>query len=229
MKSLCWLRGWCQPANVEKEFQDMIRYSENSNKCTPCQKKGIVCVHPAPTLVHKLKELNRKRTLKPMFLVIGYFFFSQFSGIPAMRPYLVQIIESFEMPINPNWGTVVIGILGLLANILCMCIVKSLGKRRLSIISMLATLLCTLALGKILSLMIAINLCNLIIQLYVLGAYAFVNYPSNYSSFNYMHQINSNNNSGVFPLWIMFILAFTYTCGISTIPWMLLSEVFPFK
>jgi hypothetical protein len=52
------------------------------------------------------KELLRKRTLKPFVLVIVYFAIGQFSGLPAMRPYLVQIFQAFGFPVDPSWATV---------------------------------------------------------------------------------------------------------------------------
>lgn len=105
-KSLQWLRGWISEKAVEKEFNEMKRYSDNANKCTPCQKgNAAVCEHKEP-FTSKAKELLRKRTLKPFFLVLCLFAFCQFSGMHGMRPYLIQIFETFSLPIDSNWGTV---------------------------------------------------------------------------------------------------------------------------
>jgi hypothetical protein len=35
-----------------------------------------------------------------------YFAIGQFSGLPAMRPYLVQIFQAFGFPVDPSWATV---------------------------------------------------------------------------------------------------------------------------
>lgn len=106
MKSLQWLRGWVSEKAVEKEFNELKRYSDNANKCTPCQKSGIaVCSHKEPFVV-KAKELMRKRTLKPFCLVLALFAFCQFGGLHGMRPYLIQVFETFDLPIDSNWATV---------------------------------------------------------------------------------------------------------------------------
>lgn len=105
-KSLQWLRGWVSEKAVDNEFQEMKRYSLNANKCTPCQKSNIPSCSHHPTFIEKTKELLRKRTLKPFCLVLVFFAFTQFSGMHGMRPYLVQIFETFQLPVDSNWGTV---------------------------------------------------------------------------------------------------------------------------
>lgn len=105
-KALQWLRGWVSESAVEKEFNEMKRYSDNANKCTPCQKQSeATCTHKEPFRM-KAKEMLRKRTLKPFLLVLAFFAFCQFSGMHGMRPYLIQIFETFNLPIDSNWGTV---------------------------------------------------------------------------------------------------------------------------
>jgi MFS family permease len=106
LKSLQWLRGWVSEKAVEKEFVEIQRYSANSNKCTKCQKADIACMHPPESPLMLFKELIRKRTLKPFLLVIIFFAIGQFSGLPAMRPYLVQIFQTFGFPVDPSWATV---------------------------------------------------------------------------------------------------------------------------
>jgi MFS family permease len=106
LSSLQWLRGWVSPKAVEKEFSEILRYSESSNRCAKCQKGDLKCNHPPESPIMLFKELLRKRTLKPFVLVIVYFAIGQFSGLPAMRPYLVQIFQAFGFPVDPSWATV---------------------------------------------------------------------------------------------------------------------------
>lgn len=89
--------------------------------------------------MEKMQELTRKRTLKPFFLVMSLFMLSQLSGILAMRPYTVQILKSYGVPIDANWATVWFGLVGLLANIILLAIIRFVGKRRIYLFALIAT------------------------------------------------------------------------------------------
>lgn len=106
LKSLQWLRGWVKPELVQKEFREMQSYSATATSCVPCQKGKLTCSHPPPTIVDLLKELIRKRTLKPFVLVMICFAISQFTGATPMRPYMIQLFQTYRVPIDPNWATV---------------------------------------------------------------------------------------------------------------------------
>jgi hypothetical protein len=41
-------------------------------------------------------------------LVIPYFFFSNFSGMIAIRPFMVHVFEEYQMPVSGEWATVII-------------------------------------------------------------------------------------------------------------------------
>lgn len=205
LKSLQWLRGWVSPKAVQKEFDEIVRYSDYSNKCAPCQKTEFKCDHPPANTKDKFKELIRKRTLKPFALVMIFFLFSQFSGLTAMRPYMVQIFKAFRIPVDPGWATVNIGIIGLIANIVCMVFIRLVGKRRLALFSMVGTMICCM----------------------LLGFYAFHNLPHDLTSFNI--PTYEYGHVDATPMILIFFLAFFTSVGIASIPWMLLSEVFPFK
>lgn len=205
LKSLQWLRGWVSPAAVDKEFNEMIRYNEISNKCTNCEKANIHCSHPPPSIMHKLKELKRKRTLKAFMLVMSLFALGQFNGVLAMRPYLVQLFKAYRVPIDPSWGTVIVGVVAVVANITCMTFVKVVGKRRICLFGYFGSLICCIG----------------------MGSYAQTVFPSGYNSFDMKTDIDIPVSS--FPLVAYLILQFCTNGGVTSTPWMLLSEVFPFK
>jgi MFS family permease len=208
LKSLMWLRGWVpSPKYVEKEFNELVRYSEESNRCVACHKLGTKCSHPPASAKELFRELYRKRTLKPFFLVLIMFVFAQFSGLASMRPYLVQIFQTYAVPIDASWATVVIGIMGFFANILSVIVIKPLGKRKIGLISMVGT-------------------CISIISL---AFYTYFVLPSGTTSF-VKHEIHTPSNYlGYVPLTFIYLLAFFTSFGLLPVPWMLLSEVFPFK
>lgn len=207
LKSLMWLRGWVKdPKHVEKEFKEIQRYSEDTNRCVACQKSESKCTHKTST-AELLKELLRKRTLKPFMLVITMFLFCQFSGLSAMRPYLVQIFQTYSIPIDSSWATVMIGVLGFAANISCTCLIKPLGKRKIALISMLGTCICVTS----------------------LAIYSYQVLPSGTNSFQ-KHAVQPESNPlGYIPLACIYGLAYFTSFGLMPVPWMLLSEVFPFK
>lgn len=208
LKSLMWLRGWVSdPKHVETEFKEIQRYSEDSNRCTLCQKTNVKCTHKSASSIELFKELFRKRTMKPFTLVITMFLFCQFSGLTAMRPYLVQIFQTFAVPIDASWATVVIGILGFAANIACTCLIKPLGKRKIALLSMLGT-------------------CVSIVSLAI---YAYKVLPPGVTSFDKHELVQKDNSLGYLPLVLIYCLAFFTSFGLMPVPWMLLSEVFPFK
>lgn len=150
--SLQWLRGWVSPKAVENEFNEMKRYSETSNSCVACHKGSVKCTHPPADLREKIKELSRKRTLRPFIVVMFCFAIAQFSGMTSIRPYMVQIFKAYAIPIDANWATVVVGVMSLLANIVCMSVVKVFGKRRLYFVSLTGTALSCFGLGILLTL-----------------------------------------------------------------------------
>lgn len=206
LKSLQWLRGWVSPKEVEKEFAEMQRYSKFSTKCTPCQKAELDCDHPSPGFSAHLKELTRKRTLKPMIIVTVFFAVTQFCGMAGMRPYLVQIFQAYGAPVDPSWATVIVGLMKFLANIFCMLVVKFVGKRRISLYSIAGTAFCCI----------------------LLGIYGSMYLPAGWSSFD-KHVVEEVPGNGTVPMLIFFALAFITSAGMIPIPWMLLSEVFPYK
>lgn len=187
----------------------MKRYSDNANKCTPCQKNHVLSCTHKESFREKLKEMLRKRTLKPFFLVLAFFTFCQLSGMHGMRPYLVQIFETFDLPIDSNWATVVVGVMGIMANIICTICVKFVGKRKLSLFSMAGTCLCCLA----------------------LAFYAYKILPPGWSSFDKHspESLQDIGNLNYIPMILFFTLAFSTSVGIMPVPWMLVSEVFPYK
>jgi hypothetical protein len=57
-------------------------------------------------LMAMIKLLLKRETLRPLFLTITFFFFYAFGGIPSLRPFLVEVVESLHSPIESSWSTV---------------------------------------------------------------------------------------------------------------------------
>lgn len=63
----------------------------------------------------------------------------------------------------------------------------------------------------------------------ITGAYAYNFIPPEWSSFDKHEPLVIEGNINYIPMILFFTLAFFSNVGITPIPWILLSEVFPFK
>jgi hypothetical protein len=59
-----------------------------------------------PCSFGKWREMVRHPTLRPLMLVIPYFLIQQFSGIPSIRPYMLQVFREFGLGDAAEWTTV---------------------------------------------------------------------------------------------------------------------------
>lgn len=106
LKSLKWLRGWKVDDIVQAEFEELQRYKEYSNTCTACRKANAICSHSPPTLANNFYEITRRKTVKPIVIFITCGFFSYTCGSHHLMTYVVQIMNTYHLPIDANWATV---------------------------------------------------------------------------------------------------------------------------
>nr|XP_014290513.2 facilitated trehalose transporter Tret1-like [Halyomorpha halys] len=148
--ALCWLRGWVSPEHVKKEFDELSRYTEatklrkTNGVVNPAftGDDGTVVQQPEKefeelTMKEKIKDFVRPSMLKPLGLIVGYFFFSNFTGITATRPYMVLIARDYNMPLEAYKATVVFGTVGFAGSVLCMLTVAKFKKRPIALSSMI--------------------------------------------------------------------------------------------
>lgn len=150
-QSLQILRGWVSTESISTEFKQLQQISQLSSACADCLKSNIKCQHPAPTLIDKFKDMTRKRSLKPFFLVTMACAFMQFTAMFAMRPYIIPILSAFGILLDANLTTTIIGAIGLLANVILTMFVRFLGKRRIYLWSNIGTFLTCFGLCKFVS------------------------------------------------------------------------------
>lgn len=111
---------------VEEEFSQLVRYNEETKRKaalrmsheaeqpeadtlldrTGHQTSGKVAAAPRWKCLRTARDLFRPPTLRPLSLVIPFFFFVHWSGMTAIRPYMVHVFEGFHVPIDPKWATV---------------------------------------------------------------------------------------------------------------------------
>lgn len=207
-KSLCWLRGWATKEKIVKEFQGLQRYTERSKSCSACVKQNQKCPHPMPTTFDKIKELKRKQSLKPFVLVMSLFCISQFSGILSMSPFIVQIYKAYGSPIAPDRTAAIQSFANNVGNILFLCLIRFTGKRKLYLTMLTGVFLCSA----------------------LVSTYGFIVLPKGYSSFDKTQNFKLENEElGYIPFAGIILWSFFSYCGIVSMPWQMLSEVFPYK
>lgn len=140
LKSLQWLRGCVSADTVIDEYKNLQQYSERSRACNSCGKQSIRCDH-TESILNKLKQLKRKRIMKPLILAIILQFFLQFSAIMTWRPYIIQILSAYAIRWNASYTAVVMSSMGLVAKVCSMSLIKTMGKRKLYLVASAVTYL----------------------------------------------------------------------------------------
>lgn len=149
LKSLQWLRGIVPPQAVSNEFEKLKRHIELSKTCADCKKLETQCTHRPPTICEKFRKMKQKRTMKPFMMILILQFFMQFSGMAAMRPYIVLILNAHGIPLDSNSATIFLGLLSILALACLMLTIRWLGKRKIFLYSMVASFITYFALCKL--------------------------------------------------------------------------------
>ncbi|CAH1406567.1 unnamed protein product [Nezara viridula] len=148
MRSLCWLRGWTTPDKVEKELRQMQDHAIAS-KLVPSDisEKNPDGILRKPTFKEKMVDLMRPAMMRPLTLVICFFFFTHSAGLNGARPYLVKVYTRLGVSINPFLGTVLGAISQIIGVFVCMVSVRRVGKRKLALITMFLCSTINLCLG----------------------------------------------------------------------------------
>lgn len=110
LKALLWLRGGTSSTDtVVQELDDIASFIVKVNACVTCQRLENTaagdCSHNCGYL-DRVKDLFRTKSLRPLGLLLFCMCIIHSSGNAAIRPFLVQIFETFRVPMDPNWGSV---------------------------------------------------------------------------------------------------------------------------
>lgn len=126
-----------------------------------------------------------------------------------MRPYLVQIFKAYETPIPEDKTAVILSFAESFAHIVFLCAIRFTGKRRIFFTLCIGIFFCT----------------------FVISTYGFVILPKGYNSFD--HSTNSfhldNKVLALIPFTCLMLWSFLVNCGLVLLPFLLLSEIIPFK
>lgn len=135
-------------SDVQAEFDDLQRSRITAQQCYECEKTNAICTHPLPTITDKFRDLLRRRSLKPLFLIATLSVLSRFGGNAPYRPYIVQVLYYYESPIDPNTAIVWMGYIGFVSIVVLMLIIRSFGKRTIYLWSLAINTLISFGLGK---------------------------------------------------------------------------------
>lgn len=97
--------------------------------------------------------------------------------------------------------------LGLVAMIIIVCIIKWVGKRTLTLMSLLV-----------------LSICNLL-----LGLYAYHILPAGFTTYNKIVPVQNQDAMSWLPTVLFAIYHMFYYLGIGPMPWLMLSEIFPLR
>lgn len=210
LQSLCRLRGWAQPEDIQEEFNDLLQYNDAISHCVICTSEGKQeteqCIHSSYSVFKRISLkfkyiMFAKETMRPFRLVMAYFFFHTMSGLQPVKPNMVNLCKALGMKFDSKAIVVAVGVVLIITNLLAAAIVKFIGKRKLILSSLFATACCSVA----------------------LSVYAATKIPANVFSY----EVNTfTKEAELLPL-IVFMMLVSFT-GLG-IPWILLSEMFPFK
>ncbi|XP_026823244.1 facilitated trehalose transporter Tret1-like [Rhopalosiphum maidis] len=187
-KALCWLRGWVNPEIVKTEYLELIRYNELSGIRN--DKVNI----EYDSLSSKLSQLKDPSVYRPLGLVMIVFFISYIVCLLPCKPYFSQILNQVDLSNDQSLLLVFFSILQMAGCIILFFIINYLGKRFLTVMSVMINTILLIAFG-----------------LYIIA-------------------INNNyiQSTPWFPKMVLSGISLFGT-SISTLPWMLISEIFPNK
>ncbi|XP_050429976.1 facilitated trehalose transporter Tret1-like [Adelges cooleyi] len=133
------LRGWVSHEKCVHEFHEMVIYTT----------KETVDGNDQDSINNVWQQLVQPEVIKPFRLLVIYFFFSNLlSGVPY-SPYLTAVFINFGAPVDVNWTIAFSVILGAFGGIMTIFSVRILGKRFLTLSTLMICSVCYISIGLI--------------------------------------------------------------------------------
>ncbi|XP_020277859.1 facilitated trehalose transporter Tret1-like isoform X2 [Pseudomyrmex gracilis] len=134
-RALCWLRGWCNPSQVQTEFQALCEAVQKPVDSTDSNKNEV------------WRAYTKRTFYMPFILVSVTFFIGAFNGTSTLQTYAVVIFAKLKAPIDNYTAAVFLGIAQLVGTIISVLTIHFMGKRKLSFLSLIGTGLCLLVIA----------------------------------------------------------------------------------
>lgn len=145
-----------------------------------------------------------------MFVIFALFFFALYSGILSLKAYLIQILKAYDSPISPDQALTIMSFLDTFGTFAYIFLIRYTGKRPLYLFYMAVVFVCTV----------------------ILVWFGFTYLPAGHITFDQANREPfhlENNSLGYIPLVCLVIWSYCATSCIHSYPWMILSELLPYK
>ncbi|KAB0797814.1 hypothetical protein PPYR_08807 [Photinus pyralis] len=151
----------------------------------------------------------KKNFLWPFGLVMFVYFLVYFTGGITLLTYSVNIFKTFEVPIDNYYATLLLGVTQLLGSLCLLSLVRKLGKRVILFFALSTMGLCSLSVA-----------C----YAYASGIKSIILDDDDSESF-----FKDQTGYEWIPLAFLVLLCFMFYFGMYIMPWLLISEVFPYE
>lgn len=145
-QSLRWLRGWSKKDKVLIEFNQIVR---DLSKSSQNRSKGGTTAKSSKMdkFRDELNNFRRPEILRPFNMLIILFFITLIGALIPMRPFLVEVFETFGLPVKPEWVLVLTGLLAITGSFASSITVNKFGKRPMALWSTVICFVFTLLLA----------------------------------------------------------------------------------
>ncbi|XP_050533260.1 facilitated trehalose transporter Tret1-like [Daktulosphaira vitifoliae] len=140
-KSLCWLRGWVYPSEIEEEFNEIVRYVELSGN------KNENKIQNDVKMTSKIAMFKNPMVYRPLRMLLLFFMFSQLLSIIPVRPYIMNLLTEVGLGKNQTLIVMFLSISQIIPCIMTTMLVKIVGKRFLALFALSANTMILLAFG----------------------------------------------------------------------------------
>uniref|UniRef100_A0A8D8S3G4 Facilitated trehalose transporter Tret1 n=1 Tax=Cacopsylla melanoneura TaxID=428564 RepID=A0A8D8S3G4_9HEMI len=118
-QSLRWVRGWSKKPKVRVEFERLVQRTQNNT-----QPEG------------QFSQLRRPEFKRPFIMIIILFIITIIPSLQPMRPFYVEIFQTYVLPIRTEWFLVLVTLLSIVASFVGTFTVHRFGKRGISLWSL---------------------------------------------------------------------------------------------
>ncbi|KAL1375486.1 hypothetical protein pipiens_004665 [Culex pipiens pipiens] len=133
-RSLAWLRGWVSVEDVEIEFYEIQKHTQQT-----------IEMEKDYSATERMRLYTKRSFLQPFAIISLCFFIGHFSGMTTLQTYAVQIFHTLKAPIDKYYATVFLGVAELLGTLFCVGLVHFSGKRPLVLVSTIGCACCFFA------------------------------------------------------------------------------------